>query len=284
MTDPHAIPGIFFFAVLAGLVGSMLGLGGGIIIIPALTLLYGIDMRAAAATSLLCVVATSAAGTSSYLRKGLTDLRLGLLMEMPTVIGAIAGGVIAFHVQTSWLKALFSMLLLYTAWAMWRDSRRKATVASDAESESEAAGLVLDGSYTDPITGAKKAYRVRHIEWGMLASTGAGVVSGMLGVGGGIIKVPVMRLKMGVPMKVATATSNFMIGITAATSVMLYFRHGQVQLPVTAVCALGILLGATTGARIATRLNTRWLQRLFVVILLFTAMQMLWTAWHGGGH
>ncbi|HEX2952077.1 MAG TPA: sulfite exporter TauE/SafE family protein [Armatimonadota bacterium] len=274
--------GMFIAAAFAGLLGSMLGLGGGIIIIPALTLLFHVDFRAAAATSLLSVVATSAAGTMAYLRRGYTDIRLGLLLELATVAGAITGGFIAFSVSRSALQALFALLMLYTAFAMWRNLRSPKSDDDAVQEDETTRGFALHGTYFDPAIKREVTYRVQNFTWGMLGSAGAGIVSGLLGVGGGIIKVPIMRLKMKVPLKVASATSNYMIGITAATSVMLYFKQGHVDLPVTGICALGILLGAMIGPRIAAKIDTTLLQRFFVLILLFTAIQMIWRALSGG--
>ncbi|HEY3417946.1 MAG TPA: sulfite exporter TauE/SafE family protein, partial [Armatimonadota bacterium] len=207
---------------------------------------------------------------------------------LPTTLGAIAGGFIAFMAPRQALEGLFALLLLYTSLAMWRDLRKpagsngngeQAAVLATAQPEEQGA---LDGSYFDPATGKQVTYRPTHVPIGMLVSTGAGIISGMLGVGGGIIKVPVMRLRMGIPLKAATATSNFMIGITGATSVVLYFHRGLVNLPVTALCALGVLLGATVGSRLATRLHTKFLQYLFIVMLIFTAGQMIFKALHQG--
>jgi len=281
--EPLTAASLFLTAVFAGTFGSMLGLGGGIIIIPALTLLFGVGIREAAATSLLCVVATSTAATINYLKQRLTDLRLGLLLELPTVLGAIAGGYIAFAVPKVALQIIFALLLLYVAYVLWRDTARGVTPAQDVAAMRDTSGLCLRGVFHDPALGREVEYTARHFTPGMLASAGAGILSGMLGVGGGIIKVPVMRLKMGVPMKVSVATSNFMIGITGATSVMLYFQRGFVNLSVTAVCALGILLGATIGPRLAARIHTTILQRVFIVVLLLTAVQMVWKAIQGGG-
>lgn len=278
LMDLQHILGYFAIALFAGIFGSMFGLGGGIIMVPGLTLLYGVPIQLAAGTSLFCVVATSLAATAVYLKQQLTDLRLGLWLELPTLLGVIAGGLIAFALPAYLLQLLFAVLICYVGIVMWRDSRRPA-----ASIESCVAPQGLSGEYFDPDCGERRTYHIQRLPLGMATSIVGGLISSMLGVGGGFINVPVMRLYMCIPLRVATATSSFMIGITAAASVLLYYRQDAIVIPMTAVCALGILIGATLGPRLAARIKTPVLQRVFVIVLAGIAIQMAWKALQGGG-
>ncbi len=266
--------GIFGTSMAAGLIGSMLGLGGGLILVPAMTLYFGLDIHKAAAISLLCVVATSTAGSAGYLKRELTDVRLGLFLELPTVVGAIVGASCANMVNPRVLNLTFAVLLLYIAWSLWRDQGRTAAVVVDNKPP------VFTGEYHDEASDTQVAYGVHRLPVGMTASTFAGVLSGMLGVGGGIIKVPVMRLLMGIPLKVAVATSAFMIGITASASVMTYFVRGELNVPYAAVAVLGILPGAALGPRLVAKLPARVLVYGFIVLVLATSTQMILKAVH----
>jgi uncharacterized membrane protein YfcA len=275
MITPETALGLFAVALAAGLIGATLGLGGGLILIPAVTFFFGLTIREAAAISLLCVVATSTASSVGYLTRDLTDVRVGILLELPTVIGAVAGGLLVFHVPLRALELLFATLLLYIAWSLWRDSRRPAHAVPDS------APPHFTGTYFDAAEGTQVSYGVHRLPLGMAASALAGVLSSLLGVGGGIIKVPVMRLLMGIPLKVAVATSAFMIGITAAASVMLYFAQGALRVPFAAVAVLGILPGAALGPRLTARLPAKVMLAAFIVIILVSAAQMVWKAVQG---
>jgi uncharacterized protein len=237
----------------AGAFGSLLGLGGGILIVPLLTLGFGLDLREAVGVSLVSVIMTSSVSAGVYLERHLADLRLGMRLELFTAIGALVGGTIAFLIDERWLSVLFAALLGYVAVSMLR-----ADVSSDDE----------------PGAGPP-AYEVRNLRIGVVGSTGAGVASALLGVGGGIIKVPLMHLAMGIPLRVATATSNLMVGITAAASAVIYLIHGEIDPYVAGPIGIGVFLGASLGSRVAHRIDLRILRLLFVVVLLYTAVQML---------
>jgi hypothetical protein len=238
---------------VAGAFGSLLGLGGGILIVPLLTLGFGLDLREAVGVSLVSVIMTSSVSAGVYLERHLADLRLGMRLELFTAIGALVGGTIAFLIDERWLSVLFAALLGYVAVSMLR-----ADVSSDDE----------------PGAG-RPAYEVRNLRIGMVGSTGAGVASALLGVGGGIVKVPLMHLAMGIPLRVATATSNLMVGITAAASAVIYLIHGEIDPYVAGPTGIGVFLGASLGSRVAHRIDLRILRLLFVVVLLYTASQML---------
>jgi uncharacterized membrane protein YfcA len=237
----------------AGLFGSLLGLGGGVLIVPLLTLGFGLPLREAVGVSLVAVIMTSSAAAGVYLERHVANLRLGMSLELFTATGALVGGSIAFLLDEQVLEALFAALLVYVAISMLRQRP-----APGGETE----------------TAAANGYAVRNMGLGVVGSTFAGVVSALLGIGGGIIKVPLMHLGMGVPLRVATATSNMMIGITAAASAVIYLIHGGIDPYVAGPTAIGVFLGANLGSRAAPRIDARYLRALFVIVLLYTAAQM----------
>jgi uncharacterized protein len=248
--------------VVAGLWGSVLGLGGGVLIIPMLTLIFGVPMREAIGASLVCVIATSSGAASLYVKRRLADIRLGMTLELATTLGAIVGGLVAGIIKPQILSVLFSFLLIYTAGSMLRrksESRNRASSNSPNVSEDV----------------SSPEYKTTNLPLGMGASFFAGNVSGLLGVGGGIIKVPVMYLFMGVPLKVAVATSNFMIGVTATASAFVYFSRGEVNPLVAGPTMLGVFLGATFGSHIFPKVKTEFLKKLLSFVLLYVALEML---------
>jgi uncharacterized membrane protein YfcA len=259
---------ILVVSVLGGVLGSMLGIGGGLMIVPFLTLALGVPVKVAIGASLIGVIATSSAAQVVYVTRGLSHTRLGMTLEMATTAGALAGGITAVLVSGRVLQGLFAAMLIYATYSMGREPAGAAAPAPTGR---------LDTRYRDPSGGAV-AYGVRRLPFGLVASFFAGNLSGLLGVGGGVIKVPVMTQVMGVPVKAAFATSNFMLGVTAATSAALYFGRGLIE-PKTAVpVALGVLVGAPLGPRLAGRLRTRTLRRLFQLLLVVFAVQMVWKA------
>ena len=240
----------------AGVFGSLLGLGGGVLIVPLLTLVFGLDLREAVGVSLVSVIMTSSVAAGVYLERHVADLRLGMRLELFTAIGALIGGSIAFLIEERLLALLFAGLLLYVAISMLRSRASEETRPE-----------------TPP--GEAPSYEVRNLPLGVVGATGAGVLSALLGVGGGIVKVPLMHLGMGVPLRVSTATSNLMVGITAAASAVIYVIHGEVDPYVAGPTAIGVFLGASIGSRVAHRIELRILRFLFVAVLLYTAVQML---------
>jgi uncharacterized membrane protein YfcA len=255
----------------AGLFGSLLGLGGGILIVPLLTLGFGLPLITAIGVSLVCVIVTSGAAAGVYLERRVANLRLGMTLELFTAIGAMTGGLIAFLVPARFLELLFAALLIYVALTMAR--RRDPALDTGVAPEDPAEEGDDDESTADRLSGP--GYRVRRLGFGIIGSLGAGVVSALLGIGGGLIKVPVMHVVMGVPLRVATATSNLMIGITASAGAIIYLLRGGIDPYVAAPTAIGVFLGATLGSRTAHRVDVRVLRGLFIAILLYTAWQML---------
>ena len=273
--------------IAAGLFGSLLGLGGGILIVPLLTLGFGLALIKAVGVSLVCVIVTSGAAAGVYLERHVANLRLGMTLELFTACGALVGGLVAFLLPERALELLFAGMLLYVAAAMAR--RREPGPVADAVPDDEDTRDVPDvEDTTDAVADAGPpggdsfvatlsgpGYRVRHLGFGALGSVGAGVTSALLGIGGGLIKVPVMHVVMGVPLRVATATSNLMIGITASASAIIYLLRGGIDPYVAAPTAIGVFVGASIGSRAAHRIDIRILRGLFVAILLYTAWQML---------
>jgi uncharacterized membrane protein YfcA len=252
--------------VAAGTFGSLLGLGGGILIVPLLTLGFGLPLREAVGASLVSVIMTSSASASVYLERHVANMRLGMTLELFTAFGALVGGLVAFLLDEQVLAGLFTLLLLYTAWSM---ARPRHEAADDAATDDPPEP---DGSFVGTLGGP--SYRVHRLGIGTLASVGAGIVSALLGIGGGLVKVPVMNLIMGVPLRVATATSNFMIGVTASAGAIVYLLRGGIDPYVAGPTAVGVFIGASIGSRVAHRIDTRILRGLFVAVLLFTAYEM----------
>ncbi|MEN6521475.1 MAG: sulfite exporter TauE/SafE family protein [Armatimonadota bacterium] len=256
-------------ALAAGLIGGMLGLGGGIILVPGLTLLLGYDVKVAAAASLVTVIATSTASATVYVSQRLTNIRLGMLLEIATTLGALVGGVIAVYISGKYLFFIFAAVLIYAGTNMLRVQRSRSEPSSDEPLSA------LDSSYTDPMSGKIVDYRVKNVPAGMAGSLIAGIMSGMLGIGGGIIKVPLMNLIMRIPMRAAIATSNFMIGVTAAAGALVFWVNGKVDPAVAAPCVIGVLIGARLGTRVGSRVPSRALKIGFAIFVVITAAQMI---------
>jgi len=266
--------------IAAGLFGSLLGLGGGLLIVPLLTIAFGLPLREAVGVSLVCVIVTSSASAGVFLQRRQANLRLGMTLELFTAMGAIAGGLIAFQLDSRALAGLFAIVLLYVAFTMARGARTETRaaqpaggqgaddVAPPATEAGEAPGTPDPAAISDP------GQAFHNLPAGLAGSVGAGVVSALLGIGGGIVKVPVMHLIMGVPLRVATATSNLMIGITASASAIVYLVRGGIDVNAAAPTTVGVFIGASIGSRFAGRVDVRLLRVLFVAVLLFTAYEM----------
>lgn len=256
----------------AGAFGSLLGLGGGVLIVPLLTFGFGLPLREAVGVSLVCVIMTSSAAAGVYLERHIANLRLGMTLELFTALGALVGGSIAFLLDERLISLLFAGLLGYVAFTMAR-ARPAAPFDEPALDVSTSGPDPAPPTILDRLSGDH--YRVRNLGRGVVGAIGAGIASALLGIGGGIIKVPLMHLSMGVPLRVATATSNLMIGITAAASTVIYVIHGGIDPYVAGPTAIGVFLGATAGSRLSHRVDLGLLRMLFVIVLAYTAVQML---------
>ena len=276
--------GLLAGGAAAGLFGSLLGLGGGVLLVPLLTLVFGLDLRAAVGVSLISVIMTSSAAAGVYLERNVANLRLGMTLELFTAMGALVGGLIAFLINEQLLALLFSGLLVYVAITMLRAREPAPDDVAVLPPDGDDLDRHVEPPRLDDLASFRSAalahlsgdtYAVRNLGRGVVGSVGAGVVSALLGIGGGIIKVPLMHVGMGVPLRVATATSNLMIGITAAASAVIYLLRDEVDPYVVGPVAIGVFVGASIGSRAAHRIELRILNLLFVAVLLWTALQML---------
>ncbi len=257
-------------SVGAGLIGSLTGLGGGIILVPLLTLVFGVNVRYAAGASLVSVIATSSGAAASYVRDGFANLRLGMLLEIATTLGAVVGAVLAGRLSTRSIELIFGVLLLYSAF-------RAATTNSDSRppepADPIATRLRLDGTLPGP--DGPQAYTVHRVPLGFGLMGMAGILSGLLGVGSGAVKVLAMDQAMRLPLKVSTTTSNFMIGVTAAASAGVYLRHGYIDPVLAAPVVLGVLAGALVGARLLPRVQVSVLRKVFGIVIAALAVEMI---------
>jgi len=263
----------FGISLGAGVLGSLLGLGGGIIVIPALTLLLGIDIRYAIGASVVSVIATSSGAAAAYVRDHMTNLRAAMVLEIATTTGALTGAYAAGVISPRWLYMIFGLILIASAAAMLR--KRREYAGMDAPRDRLADWLKLHDRYRDQATNQEVAYRVTHTPIGFGLMYVAGIASGLLGIGSGVLKVPAMDPAMRLPIKVSTATSNFMIGVTAAASAGVYFMRGDIDPFVAAPVAAGVLLGSTLGSLLLGRLSGRLIRIIFVAVLLWVSIEML---------
>ncbi|MBN9686659.1 MULTISPECIES: sulfite exporter TauE/SafE family protein [unclassified Corallococcus] len=259
----------------AGLLGSLLGLGGGLILIPVLTLVLKVDIRYAVGASIVSVIATSSGAAAAYVRDGLANMRVAMFLELATVAGAVTGAMLAGMVGGRALYFLFGAVMAYSALAMLRKLREDGGPREEPPPDALADRLALHGSYYDVSTGGEVTYRVHRPLVGLGLMYIAGTVSGLLGIGSGALKVPAMDLAMGLPIKVSTATSNFMIGVTAAASAGIYFARGDIDPFIAGPVCVGVTLGAFAGSRYLTKLKSGSLRMLFVAVLLWVSYEML---------
>jgi uncharacterized membrane protein YfcA len=262
----------------AGVLGALVGIGGGVVIVPALLLVFGFDVRIAVAISLLAVVGTSVAA-GSLNQTGLANLRIGLSLELVTILGGIAGGLVATAIAPHLLGAALGVLLGVTAVLLLRgrDGEGQATEIEDVPSEDEASQEIghLGGTYRDGHSGVAIAYEAERVPATSAIAFGAGALSGLLGVGGGFLKVPAMNMVMGLPLKVAAATSSFMVGITALASLFIYIARGYFYPYLAAPVVVGVLVGGISGARLQHRSSPRVLRLVLAAVLALVAVQLL---------
>ena len=255
---------------LAGLLGALTGLGGGVVIVPLLTLGFGVDFRYAVGASLVSVIATSSGAAAAYVREGFTNIRVGMFLEVATTIGALLGAYLAELVSSSTLAIVFGLVLLYSAWSASRPRPQHLATTPDPIAQR----LRLDGSY--PTGQGERHYHVQQVPVGFGLMLGAGAISGLLGIGSGAFKVLAMDRAMGLPFKVSTTTSNFMIGVTAAASAGVYLARGYIDPGIAMPVMLGVLAGATLGARVLTRATPNALRLLFAVVIAALAVEMIY--------
>ncbi|HUX53569.1 MAG TPA: sulfite exporter TauE/SafE family protein [Williamwhitmania sp.] len=261
---------IYIGSFFAGLLGSLTGLGGGVVVVPMLTVLFGVDIHFAAGASLISVIATSSGSASAYVKEGYSNIRIGMFLEMATTIGAVAGAMVAGILSANAISIIFAGILVYSAFSSIL--RRKGNVTYSDE-DKYAKLLKLKGEY--PTGNGMERYSVRNVPFGFGLSSLAGVMSGLLGIGGGAIKVIAMDRIMKIPFKVSTTTSNFMIGVTAAASAGIYLKNGFIHAALVMPVMLGVLTGAFLGAKVLTTASSKTLKAVFTVIILVLAFEML---------
>ena len=263
-------------AFLAGLVGSLTGLGGGVIIIPLLTLVLRVDIHYAIGASLISVIATSSGSAAAYIKEGITNIRIGMFLEIATTISAIFGAVITVFINPSYIAVVFGLILLFSAVMMIR----KKVDRSDNDTSGKLAVLFkLNGNY--PHEGGVKYYAVHNVLGGFFMMFVAGIISGLLGIGSGALKVLAMDNIMRIPFKVSTTTSNFMMGVTAAASAVVYFHRGQIDPGIAMPVTVGVLFGATVGSKILVKAKTDNLKVVFAIVVTFLALQMIYNGLSG---
>ncbi|WP_392535420.1 sulfite exporter TauE/SafE family protein [Nostoc sp. C117] len=261
----------------AGFLGALTGLGGGVVIVPLLTSVFGVDIRYAVGASLVSVIATSLGAASTYIKKGYTNLRLGMFLEVATTIGAIAGAIIATFVSVKALTVVLAIVLIYSAYL---SQKPRIENTEDESADPLANYLKLNNSYPTP--DGVMSYQVHSVPMGFSMMILAGVLSGLLGIGSGGFKVLAMDQAMRLPFKVSTTTSNFMIGVTAAASVGVYLARGYIDPGLSMPVMLGVLPGAFLGARVLTGSNTQILRIIFSVVMVVMALKMVYNSLIGG--
>jgi uncharacterized membrane protein YfcA len=263
---------LFIISIAAGVLGSLIGLGGGVVVVPVLTLLFHVDIRLAIGASIVSVIATSSGAAAAYVRERMTNLRVGMFLEIATTTGAVTGAYLTTLLPARALFVLFGVVLAYSAVATYR--KRHADQPLAVSHDRIANALRFHGAYYDEAVGKEIPYAVTGTLPGLGMMYVAGLVSALLGIGSGALKVPAMDLAMHLPMKVSTATSNFMIGVTAAASAGVYFARGQIDPIIAAPVAAGVLGGATVGARVLGKIENKVVRLIFVVVLIVIALEM----------
>lgn len=261
---------------LAGLLGSLTGLGGGVVVIPVLTLAFGVDFHYAVGAALVASIATSSGSGSAYVKEGITNVRLGMFLEIATTIGAVAGAFVAVWFNNSVIAIIYGCVLLLTAAMQQRQkSDHDGVVGSEM-----ARRLKLYGKWPQK-DGSMKSYQLKHVGGGFSVMLIAGALSGILGIGSGVLKVIAMDGIMKVPFKVSTTTSNFMMGVTACASAVVYIQRGNIVPGIACPVMIGVLFGALTGARLLKTLDVRVLRNIFCIAILLVAINMIYQGFTG---
>lgn len=268
---------LFVAAFIASALGGVLGMASGIFIVPILTFLFGVDIHVAIGASIISVIACSCGSAATFLEERLTNVRLAIILEVATTLGALTGVFIIGMISESFLYGLFALILLLSAKQML-GRRREAMVSQISDERTLATALRLHSSFPDQSLGKEVAYRVDKMSLGLFLMYCAGLISALLGIGSGVLKIPAMDTALKLPIKVSSATSNFMIGVTAAASAGAYFIHGGIDIKIAGPVALGSVVGAIVGARLLVRMPASKLRGLFAMVLVLLAVQMALSA------
>jgi hypothetical protein len=261
---------IFLSSVLAGLLGSLTGLGGGVVIVPVLTLIFHVDIHYAIGASLVSVIATSSGAAAAYVREGYSNIRIGMFLEIATTLGAVLGAYLTARVSTHAIGTIFGLVLLYSAFA---SLKKKRAHAASHENNTLAKRLRLRGSF--PTSNGNEDYVAQHVPAGVGLMFSAGTLSGLLGIGSGAVKVLAMDQAMGLPFKVSTTTSNFMIGVTAAASAGIYLSRGYISPGLAMPVMLGVLVGSLIGAKILVHAEVKTLRMVFALVIVALGIEMI---------
>jgi uncharacterized protein len=267
---------IWLGSIIAGFLGSLTGLGGGIVIIPLLTIVFGVDIRYAIGASLVSVIATSSGAAAAYVKEGFSNIRIGMFLEVATTAGALAGAFIALKLSTPVIAVIFGLVLLHSAYL----SRRPRKDYPCPQADRISSMLKMNGSYPTPE--GMRNYNACSVPLGFILMFVAGTISGLLGIGSGAVKVLAMDRAMKLPFKVSTATSNFMIGVTAAASAGIYLNRGYIDPGLAMPVMLGVLLGSSIGARYLFAAETGKLRATFNIVVVILAFEMIYSGLKGG--
>lgn len=268
---------VLFGAFAAGFLGSLTGLGGGVIIIPLLTLGLGVDLHYAIGASIISVIATSTGSAAAFVKEGFTNMRIGMFLEIATTAGAIIGAIVAAYLNPDYVAVIFGFILIFSS---LMTLRKKVDHTNVDYSSKGAKFFKLNGAY--PKAGVVTPYAVKNVGGGFFMMLFAGTLSGLLGIGSGALKVIAMDNIMRLPFKVSTTTSNFMMGVTAAASAIVYLHRGQIEPSIAMPVCIGVLLGATVGAKVLVKTNTDKVKLVFVIVVSFLAVQMIYKGLTGG--
>ncbi|MCA9832644.1 MAG: sulfite exporter TauE/SafE family protein [Thermomicrobiales bacterium] len=260
-------------AAVAATLGSMLGLGGGVFMVPLFTLYLGVEPALAVGATAVAVVANSVVGSRKHLGNGFVNVRLALLLEITAIIGAVTGAVIATRIRADYLKILLGIVLIYAAVSMFMNRRDQHRQVDDSTPDP----WDLMARYTDPASNQIITYMPEKVPLGMAVGTFAGLLSGLLGIGGGIVKGPTMDVVMKMPLKASAGTATMMVGITGVATALVFYRSGNIDLQVAVPAVLGVFLGSSLGAHLTSRINASKLVVLFFAILTFLGISMIWS-------
>jgi uncharacterized membrane protein YfcA len=267
---------LFGTSILAGLLGALTGLGGGVVIVPVLTLLFKVDIRYAIGASLVSVIATSSGAAVAYVREGLSNIRIGMFLEVATTLGALLGAYLTARISSHWIAIVFGIVLLYSALASFHSKEHDSSQTTPSTLSTK---LELNGCY--PEAGGIKKYSAERIPLGFGIMFGAGTLSGLLGIGSGAVKVLAMDQAMKLPFKVSTTTSNFMIGVTAAASAGIYLARGYIDPMIAMPVMLGVLGGALLGTRVLVKTRPVTLKKVFGIVIVLLGFEMIYSGWSG---
>lgn len=260
---------IWIISLIAGLLGSLTGLGGGVVIVPVLVLLFHIDLRYAIGASLISVIATSSGAAAAYVREGFSNIRIGMFLEMATTVGALLGATLTGIISPRSIAIIFGVVLVYSAWAAFRQKSTRGR----REPDRLALALELKGDY--PAPEGQEEYVAQHVPAGFGLMFVAGTLSGLLGIGSGAVKVLAMDQAMKLPFKVSTTTSNFMIGVTAVASAGIYLSRGYINPTLAAPVMIGVLIGSMVGSRLLVRMKVNVLRLIFALVIVVLGIEMI---------